>query len=458
MPVVIKRLQGEYPGPQQLTRFHHEYEITRELDTHFVIKTYGLEKQANVWTLICEDIRGDSLNHVLAAQKLDLAVFLHLAIQMSNALEELHRHNIIHRDIKPANIIVNLNTRQAKLTDFSISTRTQNDNQIISPPGIMEGTLIYMSPEQTGRMNRVVDYRSDFYSLGAVFYEILAGRPPFQSSDSMELVHAHIARTPRAVHERSRDVPMMVSNIIAKLLAKMPEDRYQSAHGLKVDFQICLQQFEQNGRIEVFTCGEHDVAEHFSMPERLYGRAGEMAQLMNAFQKAQQEQNTQFVLISGPAGFGKTMLATQMDRHVTAQGGYFVSGDFDEVERNVPYSALLDAFTALIQQLLTESENALEAWRDKLNDALGNNSSLIISILPELALILGEQNTSSILEEATPESTENRSILLSDNSCRCFVHRNTRWLSFLMTCTGWTQQHPVCSNYCWKVIRHPRCC
>ncbi|MEM7018881.1 MAG: AAA family ATPase, partial [Pseudomonadota bacterium] len=386
--VVIKRLQGEYPDPHQIRRLQNEFEIVRNLDSVGIIKLYALEHQANTWALIAEDIRGDSLNHVLAAQKLDIVMFLHLAVQLAQALGELHTHGIIHKDLKPANIIANLNTRQTKITDFSIAVRQSDTRQLIS--GAIEGTLAYMAPEQTGRVNHVIDHRTDFYSLGIVFYEMLAGKTPFQSDDTLEIIHAHIARTPTSPDKLNPDVPAVLAAIVMKLLAKAPEDRYQSSNGLRLDLENCLNQLEASGSIENFTLAQFDIPEQFKIPHKLYGQNAPLRDLLSALNDARQGER-RLKMIAGPAGSGKTQLIQTLAAPVASEHGYFIQGNCAPNKKYTAYAAFAEAFGDLINQLLGESEQRLVAWRTELLDALGGNGAIIIEFVPDLELIIGPQ-------------------------------------------------------------------
>ncbi|HAJ58751.1 MAG TPA: hypothetical protein DCP31_05375, partial [Cyanobacteria bacterium UBA8543] len=233
-PVILKVLRQEYPTPEEIARFKLEYEITRKLNLEGVARAYSLEKYQNSLMLILEDFGGESLNKLIINQSFLLKGFLTIAIQIVDSLGKIHQQNIIHKDINPYNIVFNPTTGQLKIIDFGIATVLSRENQTIRNPNVLEGTLPYMSPEQTGRMNRVMDYRTDFYSLGATFYELLTYQLPFESTDAMELVHCHIAKQPIPPHfkRQGEPCPKAVSDIVMKLLAKTAEQRYQSAWGI----------------------------------------------------------------------------------------------------------------------------------------------------------------------------------------------------------------------------------
>ncbi|MCV6638808.1 ATP-binding sensor histidine kinase [Candidatus Albibeggiatoa sp. nov. NOAA] len=426
-PVIIKTLKTDYPNPKRLAQFHHEYEITQGLNLNWVIQPLALKKYENRWALIFEDIGGDSLQNVLQDQQLDLLTTLKIAIALTDGLGELHANNIIHKDIKPANIIVNLDKKKVKITDFSISSRLSLESQEINNPNSIEGTLVYMSPEQTGRMNRNIDYRTDFYSLGALFYEMLAGHPPFQSLDSMELVHCHIAKKPLPPIELNPDVPYMLSKITMKLLSKTAEERYQSAYGLKIDLENCLRQYEENQIIEEFNCGRQDISDKFQIPQKLYGREQEIQILLKSFDRVSHGRS-EMMLVSGYSGIGKTSLVQEIYKPITQQRGYFISGKFDQYKRNVPYLAIINAFQELIRQLLTENETQLKKWREYISDALGQNAQLITDVIPDVELIIGTPNP---VPELPPTEAQNRFHITFENFIRVFARPETPLVIFL---------------------------
>lgn len=399
---IIKKID-KYSEPRKIAQLHHEYEMINGLELPNIIKLHELKKNNQGWFLVCEDIQGDSLKNILTSRKIDLLTFLNIALQLANGLTALHIHHIIHKDIKPANIIVNLNTGQTKITDFSISSRLSIENQLFDSQNLFEGTLIYISPEQTGRMNRAVDYRTDFYSLGVVFYEMLVGHPPFQSTDALEIVHYHIAKHPPEPHILNQRIPKTLSLITMKLLEKTAEERYQSAQGLKADLQKCLDQLKTLGHIEEFPCGQQDLLDKLQIPQKLYGRDLEIFTLSRAFLRVNRG-ITEVILISGYAGIGKSALAREIYKPVTQSHGYFITGKFDQLQRNIPYSALVNAFTDLVRQLLTESELRLNQWRQRILNKLGANSQVIIDVIPELELIIGSQSPLPTLESVKEQN------------------------------------------------------
>ncbi|MUG98325.1 AAA family ATPase [Scytonema sp. UIC 10036] len=402
--VIVKTLKAEYPTIQQLTQLKHEYQILQSLDIQGIVKPLALENYQNGLALILTDLAGETLKNFINSQIVDLSNFLNIAIQLANILSQLHQNNIIHKDIKPQNILINLQTGQVKIIDFSISSCLSKESQNPSDPNLLEGTLAYMSPEQTGRMNRSIDYRSDFYSLGITFYEMLTGQLPFQVQGSLELVHCHIAKTPVPPKEINSNIPPVVSDIVMKLLAKTAEERYQNALGLKADLEECLQQLQASGIIADFSIGQLDLYSQFIIPQKLYGREKEVAILMNAFERVSLGA-TEMMLVSGYSGIGKSCLVNEVHKPIVRQRGYFISGKFDQFKRNIPYASLIQAFQELIRQLLTESSEQIANWQAKLLVALGDNAQVIIDVIPEVERIMGPQPE---VPQLGPTESQNR--------------------------------------------------
>ncbi|MBW4601397.1 MAG: AAA family ATPase [Calothrix sp. FI2-JRJ7] len=387
--VILKVLKGEYPSLEEISRLKHEYSITQNLDIEGIVKVVRLEAQVCHYILVLEDFGGISLQNFLASERLSLVSFLCIAIQLSKSLISLHTHHIIHKDVKPSNIIINPESGIVKLTDFSIASRLSQEAQLISLSKL-EGTLAYISPEQTGRMNRAVDYRSDFYSLGVTFYEMLTGQLPFQSDDALEIVHCHIAKQPPSILDFNPNVPLVIAAIITKLMAKNAEDRYQSAAGLLADLQRCLDELKDRGKITEFLPGESDRISQLNIPQKLYGRGREVETLLAGFDAISQGES-QLMLVAGYSGIGKSSLVNEVHKPIVRQRGYFISGKFDQFQRAVPYASLIQAFQSLMRQLLVENATQLKSWKEKLSRALGNNGQVIIDVIPELELIIGVQ-------------------------------------------------------------------
>ncbi|MEH1843171.1 MAG: AAA family ATPase [Nostoc sp.] len=396
-PVILKILKENYPTPSELTRYKQEYEVTRSLNTDGVIKAYNLQRYENSLVMFLEDFGGESLKLLMLERQFTLKEFLYIAIKTTENLADIHAANIIHKDINPSNIVYNPETEQLKIIDFGISTRLSRENQTVGNLDRLEGTLAYIAPEQTGRMNRGIDYRSDFYSLGATFYELLTNQLPFATTDSIELVHCHIAQQPVPPHElvetlnlTSQPVPKAVSDIVMKLLAKTPEERYQSAWGIKADLETCRARLESLGQIDEFCLATQDICDRFVIPEKLYGREEEVTQLITTFERVSQG-SSEIMLVSGYSGIGKSALVNEVHKPILRQRGYFISGKFDQLQRDIPYAAIALAFQDLIRQLLTESEAALQTWKRELLAALNPNAQVIIDVIPQLEQIIGKE-------------------------------------------------------------------
>ncbi|MGH8752081.1 MAG: AAA family ATPase, partial [Burkholderiales bacterium] len=389
LPVVIKTLLDNFPSAADSAALRREYETLSAIKTEGVIQAYALEPYGESMALILEDIGGAPLKTGLSSVATDLSTFLDLALQLASALGELHRANLMHKDINPRNIIVNPQSRQLKLTGFGEAfSRAGKDGAHLSA-----AMLPYMSPEQTGRVSRTLDYRTDFYSLGVCFYEMLTGSSPFRSDDALELIHSHIAKTPPAPAIVNPQIPEPVSNIVMKLMAKTAEERYQSAAGLRQDLAICAREWAVHRRIAAFPLAQRDVADHFLIPQKLYGREREVDEMLMAFNRVCQagKPAPSLLLVSGYSGIGKTALIQELYRPIVRQKGYFISGKFDQIVRNIPFGALIQAFRALVRQLLTESEKQLAARRDALTRALGANGGVLAEVIPEIEFIIGKQ-------------------------------------------------------------------
>jgi histidine kinase len=389
-PVILKILKPENSTPKVITRIHHEYQIAKKLDHKNIVKVLGLESYGDLLLLVFHDFGGKPLQELVDHSRFDVNTFLTIALQLAEALEYLHANSVIHKDIKPTNIIINSDTQCVKLTDFSISSQLTNETTPLTNPSLLEGTLAYISPEQTGRMNRNLDYRTDFYSLGITFYEMLVGKLPFFSNDPLELIHQHIARLPTPIQQFNSDIPDAIASIIHKLIAKNPEDRYQTAKGLVADLKICLHQYSANREITVFPPARLDTKSQLNISQKFYGRERQLNLLLNAFDRVSKGSRELF-LISGDSGVGKSSLVNEVYISITKARAYFINGKFDHFHEDIPYYALIQAFTLLIRELLTESISQVETWRSRIIGAVGLNGQVIIDIIPELQFIIGTQ-------------------------------------------------------------------
>ncbi|MEH2198257.1 trifunctional serine/threonine-protein kinase/ATP-binding protein/sensor histidine kinase [Nostoc sp.] len=410
--VVIKLLKAEYPTIKEIAQLKHEYEIIQNLNIAGVIKAHELISYDNGYNnglaLVLEDFGGETLKHQISTRGIELTKFLNIAAQITETLGELHTHHIIHKDLKPENILYNPNTEKIKLIDFSIASLLSKESPEITSLNLLEGTLAYMSPEQTGRINRTLDYRTDFYSLGVSFYEMLTGQLPFHNAqDSMELVHCHIAKIPVAPHQINPNVPQGISAIAMKLLSKTAEDRYQSAYGLKADLEQAAIQLQRKGSINLFTLGQQDFSHQFQIAQKLYGREVEVAALMAAFEKVSLGKS-EVVLVGGYSGIGKSSLVNEVHKPIVRQRGYFIGGKFDQLKRDIPYASLIQAFRELMRQLLAESQARVEVWKNKLLQSLGVNGQVIIDVIPEVELIIGQQAPVPQLGVAESQNRFNR--------------------------------------------------
>lgn len=399
--VILKSLKHEYYNLEYVTEFKHEYDISKSLNLPGVIKVYGLENYQNSIALVLEDIGGQNLKQFIDSSRLNIIDCLKLAIQLIDIIIDLHEQHIIHKDIKPQNIIINPKSKQVKITDFSIASRLSKEKVMLNNPNLLKGTLAYMSLEQTGRMNRSIDYRTDFYSLGITFYEMLTSQLPFNCNDPLEIVHSHIAKQPLPPHHINSEIPEAVSNIVMKLLLKTPEERYQSGLGLKADIEFCLKELLNNRKNENFIPGKLDKFSQFTIPQKLYGREEEVTSLLSAFERVSIGRS-EMILVSGYAGIGKSCLVNEIHKPILQKRGYFISGKFDQFKRNIPYAALIESFQELTQQLLTESYEKIVIWKQQLLEAFGENGQVIIEVIPDIEKIVGQQ--SPVAQLGTTES------------------------------------------------------
>ncbi len=401
---IVKVVRETQPDPRFLTQFANEYDMTHALQISGVRKALRYETVEHRPVLFMEYFDGDSLKTLISDSPTALAAFFPVAIELARILGDLHQQRIIHKDINSNNILINPHTRQVQVIDFGLSSRIDLKTHHLGQPEALAGTLPYISPEQTGRMNRALDYRTDLYSLGITLFELLTGRLPFESQDPLELVHCHIAQKPPRADELCAAVPPILAEIVHKLLAKNAEDRYQSAYGLMRDLQRCAESWGQTGQIVPFKPGADDFSGVFQIPEKLYGREAEAARLLTAFERASRDQ-LELLLIAGYSGVGKTSLVYETHKPITARRGYFIAGKYDQFQRNIPYSAFIHAFSELVEILLTESAAQLVAWKNKILNAVSVNAAVMIEVIPALELLLGTQPAAPVLG---PAESQNR--------------------------------------------------
>ncbi|OSJ33813.1 histidine kinase [Bradyrhizobium japonicum] len=392
------------PSRSRLDRLTHEYELKDELDGAWAARPLALMRDAGRTVLVLDDLGGEPLDRLLG-EPMEVGRFLRLAIAVTWALGKLHQRGLIHKDIKPANIVVDCVDGHVRLTGFGIASRLSRERQAPEPPETIAGTLAYMAPEQTGRMNRSVDARSDLYALGVTLYQMLTGVLPFTAIEPMEWVHCHIARKPVPPSDRLKNLPGSVSAIIMKLLAKTAEERYQTAAGAESDLRRCLAEWETRGGIDDFPPGEHDTPDRLLIPEKLYGRTAEIDTLLASFDRIVAGGKPELVLVSGYAGVGKSAVVNELHKPLVPPRGLFASGKFDQYKRDIPYATLAQAFQSLIRPLLNKTEAELRQWREDLLEALEPNGRLIVDLVPELKHIIGEQPP---VPELPPQDAQGR--------------------------------------------------
>jgi PAS domain S-box-containing protein len=402
--ILVKVPVADPPPAATVRSLQEEYLLRSKLDPAYVVRSLAMVRDHGRPIVILDDPLGTPLDLLLDGA-MDTPQFLRLAIRIAAALGHVHSRGLVHKDIKPANILVNAALTQAWLMGFGVASRPPRERQSGQIPESLVGTLAYMAPEQTGRMNRSIDSRSDLYALGVTFYEMLTGTLPFTASEPMELVHCHMARQPAAPCETVSGVPRMVSTIIMKLLDKTAEERYQTAGGVESDLRRCLSEWETQHRIGEFPPGEHDTPDWLLMPDKLYGRQREVDTLLASFNRVVTGGDPELVLVCGYSGVGKSSVINELYKVLVPQRGLFASGKFDQYKRDIPYSTLAQAFQSLIRDLLAKSETDLAAWREALHEALGANGRLMIDFVPDLKLVIGEQQP---VAELPPQQSQGR--------------------------------------------------
>ncbi|WP_224246035.1 trifunctional serine/threonine-protein kinase/ATP-binding protein/sensor histidine kinase [Hyalangium gracile] len=402
-PVILKMPRSEHLSARERARFEHEYTLLRRLEgTPGVLTALAFEVHQNRPVLVLERVEGTPLSEQ-KQEPLEPGRFLPIASALAATLAEVHRRGVIHKDLQPAHILL-APTGQPWIIDFGSATLQQVQHVQAAPPQLMEGTPAYMSPEQSGRMNRTLDYRTDLYSLGITFYQLLTGSLPFEGKDALEWIHAHLAQAPVPPHQRVASIPPMLSAVVLKLIAKMPEERYQSFEGLKADLEACRERLSR-ADVEEFSLGSQDFPARFQLPQRLYGRDNEVEALLNAFERVTRQGRSEWILVRGYSGIGKSSVVHALHQPVLQRRGFFLSGKFDQLQRDVPYATLAQAFKGLVQQLLASSDTEIESWRQRLLEAFEGFGQVLVDLVPQLEWVVGRQPP---LSEMPPQEAQNR--------------------------------------------------
>ena len=391
------------PPPSVLRRLEMEYELRGELGAAWAAPPLMRARHSGRVCLVLEDASSTPLSSLMG-RRLEVGRFIPIAIGISRALEQVHRRSLIHQDVRPENILLDA-AGHVRLTGFSIASRDLEQRPRPEAAELITCKLAYMAPEQTGRMDRSIDLRSDLYACGVMFYQMLAGVLPFQASDPMEWFHCHIARNPVPLGEQVSDLPPAVAAIVAKLMSKNPDDRYQTSAGLSADLLRCLMEWTSRGRVDAFDLGSQDAQSRLLAGDRLYGRDREVAELLAAFDRVKDSGTSELLMVSGCSGVGKSSLVRELKFHLLSAGGLFASGKFDQHKQDVPYSTVAEASLILIRGILTECDAELDRWRHDLREALGDEGRLMTGVMPELQAIVGEQPT---IEELPPAEAQAR--------------------------------------------------
>lgn len=395
---------AEHPTLESINRLTHEYELKDDLDSAWALRPLEFVRERGRTMLVVEYTAGEPLERLMR-EPMEIGRFLQLAVSLTGALGRLHGRGLVHKDIKPANVLVDSATGTVWLTGFGIASRLPRERQASEPPEIIVGTLAYMAPEQTGRMNRCVDARSDLYALGVTLYEMVTGVLPFAAADPMELIHCHIARQAVPPAERIPGVPAAISAVIMKLLAKTPEDRYQTAAGVDADLRRCLEPYQRAVGIEPFALAAHDIPDVLRIAEQLYGREQSIQALLAAFERVAAAGDSELMFVSGYSGVGKSSVVNELRKALSLSKAIFAAGKCDQFKRHIPYGTLAQALQSLVQMVLRSSEAELARWRDSIRRAVDPNGQLIASLVPELELVIGKQ---APVPDLPPQDSRNR--------------------------------------------------
>lgn len=403
-PVLLKKLKLRKPSPSEIAEFRQEFTQITQTPSHGIITLYDLIENSDGIALVMEDFNGVAVSDLLLRNRLLLDVFLGISIQVAKTLGELHQADLTHRAVRPDTILIDIETGDVKLTGFGAIAQLTHENETISDPEIVKKVLGYISPEQTGRMNRPIDYRTDLYALGVSFYHMLTGRPPFEADNPMEMFHAHIAKTPVTPSELFSDIPLVLSDIIMQLIRKAPEERYQNSFGLQADLETCRQNLSKTGSIPYFDIGTKDISKRFNIPQKLYGRQGEIAKLLACYENVCAGEKA-LMMIAGSPGIGKTALTRELDKTIVEKKGYFISGKYEQLRKDVPLSAFIQALIGMVREMLSGNPHEIAAWQERIMSAVSPNGKVLTDVIPDIALIIGSQPD---VPELDSEQTRNR--------------------------------------------------
>ncbi|WP_250658690.1 AAA family ATPase [Alkalimarinus coralli] len=414
--VILKLLNEEFPSPESMARFRREYELTKMANSASIIKTYDLFRYQNTLVIAQEDFDGVSLAELFESFALPVEQFLPLAIRIAEALDDLHRFDVIHKGINPSNLLFNQSTNEIRIIDFGLASEIPLElNQFLDLAKV-EGSLAFISPEQTGRINRPIDHRSDYYSLGMTFYQLLTGTTPFQSADPMQWIHWHIAQEAEPPEKLNPTVPGTLSKIVMKLLSKTAEERYASLSGLIHDLKRCWKQFQASGDVGQFEVSSKDISSKLQIPKTLYGRTADLNQLIAIFDKTVQGEKA-LLSVVGPSGIGKSCFVRELSKPLLVKRGFFIEGKFDQLDRSTPYSCFISAIKDLIAQILGLDDLRIVKWKETILHALGKNGKLITDVIPELEPIIGPQPE---IQTSSSAETKNRFNVTFQSFVRAF--------------------------------------
>jgi len=403
LPVVLKQLDIDHPTRDEVIGFRREYEFGQALNLPLCVSYLDLIIQGNRLIIVRAFVEGKNLAQMLCETAWSLTDKLRVARTLTKLLRDLHSVEVIHKNFIPQNIIWNENTWQATLIDFRLATFLNSEQQPFANPNAIEGDLGYISPEQTGRVSRPVDRRSDLYSMGVILYELFTGRLPFITTSSSELVYAHLAREPEAPDSLVPNLPPLLSRVIMNAMVKDENERYQSADRLLADLEH-IEQVISNPELSKLARPDIRSRDRLALPSKLIGRGPELDILNSEFENVAGGAS-RMVLISGPSGVGKTAIVNEIHKPILQRNGFFVSGKFDQYQRDTPYSAFGQAFDILCNYLLCEDEAVLVEWRRKILKATGEEAQRLIEITPRLERILGSQPA---VEELQPQKAQER--------------------------------------------------